>query len=62
MPADLGEVRVPPEVACVAVGRDATTVRRWVRESRIRNYGTDRKVVVSLAEVLEVGGDAISIG
>lgn len=58
---DLDQVMVPPEVAGTAVGRDATTVRRWVRESRLRNYGTPRRIRVCLAEVLAVGEDVLGI-
>lgn len=57
MPADL----VDSEVAAYAAGVSVWTVRRAVRESRVCNYGSPRRVRVSLAEVLQVVGDPMLI-
>lgn len=40
-----------PDVAAVALGVSARTVRRWVGDGTLRNYGTERSIRVSLAEV-----------
>lgn len=58
MPADL----VDSELAAFAAGVSVWTLRRAIRESRLCNYGTPRRVRVSLAEVLAVVGDPLQIG
>jgi hypothetical protein len=57
MPADV----VDTEVAGLAVGRSSRAIRYAVRDERLRNYGTTRRVRVSLAEVLDLWGDPLGM-
>jgi predicted nucleic acid-binding protein len=54
-------VLVDTGAAARLAGVSARSVQRAVKAMRLRNYGTDRRVLVSVDEVAEVLGDAVGI-
>lgn len=57
MPADL----VDTEAAAYLAGVSVRSVQRAVKAMRVRNYGTPRRVLVSVDEVAAALGDAVGI-
>lgn len=52
---------VDTEVAALVAGVSVRSVQRAVKAMRLRNYGTGRRVLVSVDEVAETLGDAVGI-
>lgn len=50
-----GEARlVDSSVAAVALGVTVRTVQRWIRDGVLVNYGSTRRVLVSLDSIMDV--------
>lgn len=52
---------VDTEVAAYVAGVSVRTIQRAVRSMRLRNYGSARRVLVSVDEVTENIGDAVGM-
>lgn len=48
-------------LAAAACGKTDRRIRQLIREGRIRNWGSPRRIMVRLSEVLDVAGDPLGL-